>query len=1377
MRKLLTTLLLFSVLVTGMSLYAASPKSAAAQTANAHIKSVTAITEVFGEGQKITAAVVEYDKEIDSSKLLTSTFSVEGRTIAKVYANNAPAKAAQGINGKYAIIELSTADPNALVLNQTMGAKPPVADQNAGTPPANGTPNAQGGGGPGRMSITRNEVKLSVTQAGDITTTDGEKYAAASQAVASDKVINVGVDDFQQLEFNDPKYGKTLMYNLYVPKNYDKNKSYPMVLFMPDASATSTDHDRTLIQGLGAVIWATPSEQAKHESFVLAPQYTVQTVNDNSQATDELDITVDLINSLTGQYNIDKNRLYTTGQSGGCMMSIAMDIKYPDLFAASLLVAGQWDAAKVAPMANDKLWIIVSEGDQKAFPGMNAITTALEKEGAKVSRATWSGLSTPAEFAAEVSKMVAEDSNIKYTALQKGTVVPAGQTDDPGSNHINTWRIAYTIEGVRDWLFTQTKTPAATVSSNDPLQFPVDNYVEKTETVTTSTGTKEVTYRLYERIPYVANPVDADYQSMNVKVPVKVDGQDVDATNAPILFSNSVGGYMSSSVNGGMLAGPPPGGMPGTPPAGMPGNPPAGMGGPGGPGEDNGLSRNTDLALAAGYVVVQPGARGRDNQAKDGTYYGKAPAAIVDLKAAVRYLHYNDALMPGNANWIISTGVSAGGALSALLGASGNSPLYDAYFKEIGAANADDSIFASADFCPITDLDHADMAYEWEFGATPRNGELVDQTISQQLRNAFAEYQASLKLEGKNGFGAITADNYGDYLVKTYLIPAANKYLSVLTDEARKAYLAKNSWITWSDNSATFTFEDYVAHDGRMKGLPAFDAFDLSAGENSLFGNKTTNARHFTNFSLRQAGGDPAAEIDSDLTVLVNLMNPMYFIAQGCSGCAQHWWIRHGSSDSDTSLPIITNLATSLENQGKDVNTALYWDKGHGADDDPEAFIAWIGQITGYTQAEKSAHVKSVTAITEVSGAGQKVTATAIEYDQEIDTSKLTTSTFTVADRTITNVYANTTASKAAQGVNGKYVIIELSADDVNATTIKENKDSNAAAPMEGNPADTPPAGMPPSGPMGGMDATIVATVAVTQVADVITTGGAKYAASSTAMTNDKVINLIVDDFKQFEYTDPATGITLKYNLYIPKNYDKSKSYPLILFMHDASEVGNDTEMTLAQGLGAVIWATPSEQAKHESFVLAPEYATVIANDNSETTPDADATVNLIKYLETQYSIDPNRLYTTGQSMGCMTSMALLIKYPDMFAAAMLVAGQWDAGKVSPMANQKMWIIVSEGDQKAFPGMNAITAALEKEGAKVSRGVWSGLSTPAEFAAGVSKMTAENTNIKYTALQKGTVVPAGQTDGGGSNHINTWRIAYTIEGVRDWLFAQSKTTN
>jgi predicted peptidase len=515
MKKFLSTLASGIVLLTMiLGTCAAIPGSVVAQTSatpiassgtNAHVKSVTAITEVFGDGQKVTAVALEYDQEIDNLKLSKTAFTVADRTITNVYANSELAKAAQGANGKYVIIELSTADANASTLENNMGqpggtpsvttvaegtgtpasdtgtpavSATPSADNTTSTPlvestdtsstpaasgtqtpPATGAPQSTGGPGMG-MSATRKEVKLSVTQVGDITTVSGTTYAADSNAMSNDKVINLIVDDFQQLNFTDPNYNnETLMYNLYVPKDYDQSKSYPMVLFMPDASATSTDPIRTLVQGLGAVIWASPSEQAKHEAFVLAPQYTTQTVNDNSETTEYLDITVDLIKSLQSQYNIDQNRVYTTGQSGGCMMSIAMDIKYPDLFAASLLVAGQWDAAKVAPMAKDNLWIIVSEGDAKAFPGMNAITAALEKEGAKISRATWNGQSTPAEFATDVSKMIAEGNNINYSVFAKGTTLTSGQSGNGNAGeHMSTWPIAYTIEGVRDWLFSQTKT-------------------------------------------------------------------------------------------------------------------------------------------------------------------------------------------------------------------------------------------------------------------------------------------------------------------------------------------------------------------------------------------------------------------------------------------------------------------------------------------------------------------------------------------------------------------------------------------------------------------------------------------------------------------------------------------------------------------------------------------------------------------------------------------------------------------------------------------------------------------------------------------------------------------------------------------------------
>ena len=98
----------------------------------------------------------------------------------------------------------------------------------------------------------------------------------------------------------------------------------------------------------------------------------------------------------------------------------------------------------------------------------------------------------------------------------------------------------------------------------------------------------------------------------------------------------------------------------------------------------DGKANSLSYALSKGYVVAAPGARGRTLKDKNGAYTGKAPAAIVDLKAAVRYLYFNDDVMPGDANKIISNGTSAGGALSALLGASGNSQDYLPYLTELG---------------------------------------------------------------------------------------------------------------------------------------------------------------------------------------------------------------------------------------------------------------------------------------------------------------------------------------------------------------------------------------------------------------------------------------------------------------------------------------------------------------------------------------------------------------------------------------------------------------------------------------------------------------------------------------------------------------------
>ncbi|MFJ2607436.1 MULTISPECIES: subtype B tannase [unclassified Streptomyces] len=519
-------------------------------------------------------------------------------------------------------------------------------------------------------------------------------------------------------------------------------------------------------------------------------------------------------------------------------------------------------------------------------------------------------------------------------------------------------------------LNAQASSPTSTSSSSssDALVFDPKAYKKLSTTVTDTAGTKHaVTYHFWKAITYVAKPVDATYQSLIVSVPVEIDGKAVDATHAPILFANSVGGYMPSSVadatgvgGGSSMAGGG-GGAPSGAPSASPSASASSSTAPNANGDTNStggaLNTNQLLALAAGYVVIEPGARGRTLKNSAGDYYGTAPAAIVDLKAAVRYVRANKGRIPGNTDRIVSAGTSAGGALSSLLGASGDSPIYAKYLKELGAADASDAIFATGAWCPITDLEHADGAYEWNWGTNDLStGKQVDQTVSKALKGQFAEYQASLKLRGLNGFGPLTARNYDAYMVKQYLEPSATTYLAGLSDSARKTYLAANTFITWDGKKATFTWADFLTHVGaRKKDAPSFDAFDLSAGENNEFGAGTTLARHFTAYGAKNdTTGLSSKRVASDIPAKLDLMNPMYHLVEKVNGNrSKHWWIRLGTKDSDTSLTVSANLAARLDNLGDDVNHLYYWDQGHGSNTDPADFITWIAKVTGYKGRQK----------------------------------------------------------------------------------------------------------------------------------------------------------------------------------------------------------------------------------------------------------------------------------------------------------------------------------------------------------------------------------------------------------------------------------------
>lgn len=431
-----------------------------AKETESHVKSVTAITNVYGDGQKVSAVAIEYDAVIDTSKLETGDFAVEGKTVTRVYANTAAETADGGVNGSFVIVELDT----AIAEETGMPAGPSMNANNQGGDAPNGAEGSAGGpgaGGPGGPAIgeksdkpaTATILTATVTQTGDIVTAKGKTYKASETAYPSDKTVDLMIGGFKQLVFEDPAYGnQALMYNLYVPENYDPSVKYPLVLFMHDAGVVSNNPTETLTQGLGAVIWATPEDQAKHPCFVLAPQYDCVIVGDGTDTADQVDMTINLVKELMTEYSIDANRLYNTGQSMGGMTSIAMNIKYPDFFAASLLVACQWDPTVVAPMAGKPLWIIVSEGDNKANPGQDAIIDVLTGLGDTVNEASWSAESSPEEFDTLVADMLSANCDINYAVFQ-------------GGSHRYTWQYAYSIPGVRDWLLSQVKTDGQTAQA------------------------------------------------------------------------------------------------------------------------------------------------------------------------------------------------------------------------------------------------------------------------------------------------------------------------------------------------------------------------------------------------------------------------------------------------------------------------------------------------------------------------------------------------------------------------------------------------------------------------------------------------------------------------------------------------------------------------------------------------------------------------------------------------------------------------------------------------------------------------------------------------------------------------------------------------
>ena len=436
-------------------------------------------------------------------------------------------------------------------------------------------------------------------------------------------------------------------------------------------------------------------------------------------------------------------------------------------------------------------------------------------------------------------------------------------------------------------------------------------------------------------VVYVANPASLDYETLGIYVPgayleasangdgtytasVKPDAQvgQFTAATAPYILPVNTPGYNASQAPTWLA---------------------------------DGIASYTQ----AGMIYLQSGIRGRDNttDSQGQEVVGGAPWGVTDLKAAIRYVRYNKDVLPGDTDKIVSFGHSGGGAQSAVLGASGDSTLYNPYLEALGAAMKDkegnpisDAPYGTMAWCPITSLDYADAAYEWNLGqfadSNTRAEGTFTQALSQDLAKEYANYinQLGLKHEGQaltlaeSSQGIYTQGSYATYLegvinqsLNNFLADTSFPYTSdgaspggsieSVTYETAQAYIdslnAETQWVTYdaaanrAKISSLADFAKYVKT--ASKSVPAFDALDRSLAENAVFGVADANELHFDQLVARLLKNNQAkyesltdwnsqyvTDFESDLAKTdslgktiaerQDLYNPMFYLTSAYSG-------------------------------------------------------------------------------------------------------------------------------------------------------------------------------------------------------------------------------------------------------------------------------------------------------------------------------------------------------------------------------------------------------------------------------------------------------------------------------------------------------------
>ena len=237
------------------------------------------------------------------------------------------------------------------------------------------------------------------------------------------------------------------------------------------------------------------------------------------------------------------------------------------------------------------------------------------------------------------------------------------------------------------------------------------------------------------------------------------------------------------------------------------------------------------------------------------------------------------------------------------------------------------------------------------------------------------------------------------------------------------------------------------------------------------------------------------------------------------------------------------------------------------------------------------------------------------------------------------------------------------------------------------------------------------------------------------------VSEVTIDDYEARVFTS-SEGDKIQYRLFVPRDYDADKKYPLVLFHHGGSGSGNDNIRNL-EGPLPFEWAGPERQAKNPCFIVAPQ---IPRRERREDGPPRKEIVNghirttheILDSLEEEFSIDVSREYITGLSMGGTCTWMSLIERPDRFAAAAPICASNRLVDMEPseigrkFARFPLWMFHGDKD-------DVVSVDVSRELVKALRD-----------AGG---------NPNYTEYA-------------GVGH-DSWEPAYRDSEFIDWLFAQS----